>query len=90
MPELGTFVCVNSLSGRWRRAAGPTILSDDFMAGDNRAVSKVRTIHAAAEPTAPSALVGAFYEDALRELSKLGLPFLFGGTTDDTSLLVVA
>jgi hypothetical protein len=72
------------------KSGGPDHFADDFMAGDNRAVSKIRTIHAAAEPTAPSALVGAFYEDALRELSKLGLPFLLGGTTDDTSLLVVA
>jgi hypothetical protein len=55
-------------------------LSDDFMAGDNRAVSNIRTIHAAAEPTAPSALAEAFYVDALRELSKLDLPFLLGGT----------
>jgi putative nucleotidyltransferase-like protein len=55
-------------------------LSDDFMAGDTRAASNIRTIHAAAEPTAPSALAGALYEDALRELSKLGLPFLLGGT----------
>src|SRR6266540_668722 len=50
------------------------------MAGDNRAVSNIRTIHAAAEPTAPSALAEAFYVDALRELSKLDLPFLLGGT----------
>jgi hypothetical protein len=55
-------------------------LSDDFMAGDTRAASNIRTIHAAAEPTAPAALAGAFYEDALRELCKLGLPFLLGGT----------
>ena len=50
------------------------------MAGDTRAASNIRTIHAAGEPTAPSALAGAFYEDALRELSKLALPFLLGGT----------
>jgi hypothetical protein len=69
------------LSGRRReKPLAPNILSDDFMAGDNRAVSNIRTIHAAAEPTAPSALAEAFYVDALRELSKLDLPFLLGGT----------
>ena len=50
------------------------------MPGESQAVSHIRTIHAAAEPTAPSALAEAFYADALRELSKLGLPFLLGGT----------
>jgi Uncharacterised nucleotidyltransferase len=50
------------------------------MAGETRAVSNIRTIDAAAEPTAPSALAEAFYADALRELSRLGLPFLLGGT----------
>jgi hypothetical protein len=45
-----------------------------------RAVSHIRTIDAAAEPTAPSALAEAFYAEALRELSKLGLPFLLAGT----------
>src|SRR5262245_47131114 len=50
------------------------------MPGESQAVSHIRNIHAAAEPTAPSALAEAFYADALRELSKLGLPFLLGGT----------
>src|SRR5438132_10365641 len=51
------------------------------MAGETRAVTKaIHTIDAAAEPTAPSALAEAFYAEALRELSKLGLPFLLGGT----------
>jgi hypothetical protein len=55
-------------------------LSVDFMAGEPRAVSHIRTIDAAAEPTAPSALAEAFYAEALRELAKLGLPFLLAGT----------
>src|SRR6266487_4962667 len=51
------------------------------MAGETRAVTKaIHTIDAAAEPTAPSALAEAFYAEALRELSKLGLPFLLAGT----------
>jgi hypothetical protein len=50
------------------------------MAGEPRAVSHIRSIDTAAEPTAPSALAEAFYADALRELSKLGLPFLLAGT----------
>jgi hypothetical protein len=37
-------------------------------------------IHAAAEPTPPSAEAEAFYADALRELSKFGVGFLVGGT----------
>jgi hypothetical protein len=35
---------------------------------------------AAAAPTAPSARAEVFYADALREFSKLALPFLLGGT----------
>lgn len=58
----------------------PTIVSNDCMAGETRAVSNIRTIDAAAAPTAPSALAEAFYADALRELSRFGLPFLLGGT----------
>src|SRR6266567_1282951 len=51
------------------------------MAGETRAVTKaIHTIDAAAEPTAPSALAEAFYAEAIRELTKLGLPFLLGGT----------
>ena len=51
------------------------------MAGDTRAVTKtIHTIDAAAEPAPPSALAEAFYADAVCELSKLGLPFLLGGT----------
>jgi len=58
----------------------PTPSCSDFMAGEPRAVSDIRTIDAAAEPTAPSVVAEAFYADALRELSKLGLPFLLAGT----------
>jgi hypothetical protein len=51
------------------------------MAGDTRAVTKtIHTIDAAAEPAPPSAVAEAFYADAVRELSKLGLPFLLAGT----------
>ncbi len=51
------------------------------MVGETRAVTNaIHTINAAAEPTAPSALAEAFYAEALRELSKLGLPFLLAGT----------
>src|SRR5215472_14002110 len=50
------------------------------MAGEPRGVSNIRTIDAAAGPTAPSVVAEAFYADALRELSKLGLPFLLAGT----------
>jgi hypothetical protein len=52
-----------------------------FMADDTRAVTKtIHTIDAAAEPAAPSAVAEAFYAEAVRELSKLGLPFLLAGT----------
>src|ERR1700730_8684286 len=37
-------------------------------------------INAAAEPTAPSPQAQTFYAEALRELSRLGLPFLVAGT----------
>src|SRR5258708_36980408 len=57
------------------------MLSNGFMPGETRAVTKaIHTIDAAAEQTAPSALAEAFYGEALRELSKLGLPFLLAGT----------
>src|SRR5947209_2135683 len=82
-PRRGNFVQFMRLSSRYRgrqRSRRPTILSDDFMAGEPRAVSHIRSIDAAAEPTAPSALAETFYAEALRELSKLGLPFLLAGT----------
>jgi hypothetical protein len=50
------------------------------MAGEPQGVSNIRTIDAAAGPTVPSVVAEAFYADALRELSKLGLPFLLAGT----------
>src|SRR5262249_11733161 len=37
-------------------------------------------MRAAAEPTAPSPQAESFYAEALRELSRLGVPFLLAGT----------
>ena len=50
------------------------------MASDTRAVSNIRTVDVAAEPTAPSAVAEVFYAEAACELSRLGVPFLLGGT----------
>ena len=49
------------------------------MAGEIR-TGTFAMIEAAAEPSAPSAEAEAFYAQALRELSRLGLPFLLAGT----------
>src|SRR5438876_6170698 len=49
--------------------------------GETETITKaLDTIDAAAAPTAPSERAEAFYADALRELSNLGLPFLLAGT----------
>jgi hypothetical protein len=57
------------------------LLTDRPMAGETRLTRKfIHTIDAAAQPTAPSALAEAFYADALRELLKLGVPFVLAGT----------
>ena len=50
------------------------------MAGETRTIQGSIDAIAAAEPTAPSARAEAFYADAIRELSTLGLPFLLAGT----------
>jgi hypothetical protein len=47
---------------------------------DANAASSIETIDAAAAPIAPSAEAEAFYGEALRELAKLGRPFLLAGT----------